>query len=323
MAASATLAVGVTLMSDVLITSLMVGMDPPPAREPSGRVAAREALLAWFDAEAPSYPWRRRERDPYAVLVSEVMLQQTQAARVVDAFPRFLGLFPNVGALARATRASALRAWAGLGYNRRAVALHRAARSIVGDHGGRVPADVSTLLELPGVGPYTAAAVASIAFGVPVPAIDTNARKVVSRLALGVEPGETSTTEIVREAGRWLARDRPGDWNQAVMNLGRQVCRPVPRCDVCPLSPACRFRMAGRSGQRSAPAMRQPAFEGSMRQVRGRVVDELRGRTHAIPTEALADAIGESPVRIEVAIDALQRDGVVERTAAGRVRLPR
>jgi len=124
-------------------------------------------VLAWFDANGPAYPWRRREGDPYAVLVSEVMLQQTQASRVVEAFPAFLRRFPDVAALATASRASVLRAWGALGYHRRAVALHETSRTIVREHGCRVPADVDTLLELPGIGPYTAAAVASIAYGVP------------------------------------------------------------------------------------------------------------------------------------------------------------
>ena len=298
-------------------------MAPPPAREPSGRAAAREAVLAWFDANGPAYPWRRREGDPYAVLVSEVMLQQTQASRVVEAFPAFLRRFPDVAALATASRASVLRAWGALGYHRRAVALHEASRSIVREHGGRVPADVATLLELPGIGSYTAAAVASIAYGVPVAAIDTNARKVLARVAAGRDPDDVSATAIVEASERWLARDRPGDWNQALMNLGRTICRPRPRCDLCPFASVCSYRTSGSRGGGGLRRRSQPAFEGSMRQLRGAVVRELRGRQRAATIAALARAVGEPEGRIEEAVEALARDGVAERSGAGRVRLPR
>jgi len=257
------------------------------------------------------------------VLVSEVMLQQTQASRVVESFPTFLRRFPDVVALATASRASVLRAWGALGYHRRAVALHEASRTIVREHGGRVPADVATLLELPGIGPYTAAAVASIAYGVPVAAIDTNARKVLARVAMGRDPDDVPATAIVEAAERWLARDRPGDWNQALMNLGRGICRPRPRCDVCPLAPACRYRKSRRRGGGVAPPRTQQAFEGSMRQLRGAVVRELRRRQRPATVGALARAVGEPESRIEDAVDALARDGVAERTGAGHVRLPR
>ena len=275
----------------------------------------------WFRANGPAYPWRRTEDDPYAVLVSEIMLQQTQASRVADAFPRFMQRFPDVGALASASRGDVLRAWGGLGYPRRAVALHDAARTIVRDHDGSVPRDARSLLELPGVGPYTAAAVASIAFGEPVPAIDTNARKVLARLALGLEPDEAEQAEITRAAARWLSRDVPGEWNQAVMNLGRDVCRPTPRCDVCPVAGVCRFRASGRAGRRSGRS--QPAFEGSMRQVRGGVLRELRGRDRAATIGTIAAALALPVTRVDGAVDALERDGLLERTPSGRIRLPR
>jgi len=292
-----------------------------PSNEPNRRNGAREALLAWYRANDPGYPWRRT-RDPYAVLVAEVMLQQTQAARVVEAFPRFMARFPDVAALASASRADVLRQWGGLGYARRAVALHRVARALIGDHAGAIPSDVAALETLPGVGPYTAAAVASIAFGASVPAIDTNVRKVVARLAYGREPDTVSAADIRRAAAEWLTNAEPGDWNQAVMDLGRQVCRPVPRCDVCPLARRCRFRASGRTGRRSGRPP-QPAFEGSMRQVRGSVLRELRGRARAAPSETIAAALSMPLERVVLAVDALERDGIVERTPSGRVRLPR
>jgi A/G-specific adenine glycosylase len=282
---------------------------------------SKRALLEWFRMNGPAYPWRRTERDPYAVLVSEVMLQQTQASRVTEAFPVFMSRFPDVGALAAASRADVLRAWGGLGYARRAAALQEAARSIVRDHGGAVPSDVLSLMALPGIGPYTAAAVASIAFGAPVAAVDTNVRKVMARLAFGCEPDEVSAVDVANAAERWLATEAPGDWNQAVMNLGREVCRPTPRCDVCPLAEVCRFRAGGRAGRRSGRS--QPAFEGSMRQARGGVLRELRGRDRAATTQGIAAAIGLSLSRVDLAVDALEHDGLVQRTASGRVRLAR
>jgi A/G-specific adenine glycosylase len=283
--------------------------------------------LAWFDANGPDYPWRRAEQDPYAVLVSEVMLQQTQASRVEIAFPRFMRRFPTLASLASASPAEVLRAWDGLGYHRRAVALRDAARTIEREHGGRVPDRVVDLRALPGVGPYTAAAVASIGYGLPVAAVDTNARKVMARLEHGAERDEIGWPEAEAAATAWLARDRPGDWNQAVMNLGRSVCRSQPRCPICPLAPACRFRASGRRGRPAA--RRQPAFEGSIRQVRGAVVSQLR--TH--PSLSIARLIamtGTDPARLGEAVAALHRERIVTATPSalagdgrGRVRLPR
>jgi A/G-specific adenine glycosylase len=255
------------------------------------------------------------------VLVSEVMLQQTQASRVADAFPLFMERFPDVSALAGASRADVLRAWGALGFARRAVAIHEAARCIVRDHGGEVPSDVGSLIALPGIGPYTASAVASIAFGVPVAAVDTNVRKVMARLDLGSEPGRVQEADLTGAATRWLPHEAPGDWNQAVMNLGREICRPTPRCDVCPLSEACRFRAGGQKGRRSGRS--QPAFEGSMRQARGGVLRELRARDRAGTIRAIAAALALPVPRVDLAVDALERDRLVQRTRTGRVRLAR
>jgi A/G-specific adenine glycosylase len=292
------------------------------ASAPRGeRSAAQRLLLDWFRATGPVYPWRERERDPYAILVSEVMLQQTQASRVIEAFPVFMDRFPDVRALAESSRGDVLRAWGGLGYPRRAAALHEAARRIVRDHDGSVPSDVAALLALPGIGPYTAAAVTSIAYGAPVAAIDTNVRKVMARLELGAEPDEVAPAGVVEAASDWLAREAPGDWNQAVMNLGRQVCRSTPRCDACPLARACVFRADGRIGRRSGRG--QPAFAGSMRQARGGVLRELRGRERAATIGTIAAALDLPVTRVDLAVDALERDGLVRRTDSGRIALPR
>jgi A/G-specific adenine glycosylase len=249
------------------------------------------------------------------------MLQQTQAARVAPAFAAFLETFPTISALARASAGEVLRAWSGLGYHRRAVALHAAARRIVEELGGRVPSDVATLRSLPGVGPYTAAAVASIAFGVRVAAIDTNVRRVTARAWAGVEPDEVPTSELSDLAQRAVDRADPGAWNAALMDLGRTVCRPRgPRCGECPLAPACRFRRRGGIA-RGSGARRQARFEGSFRQVRGAIVAVLRNRPSATTAE-LASAVGDPSDRVLAALEALVRDGVVE-VAGGRARLPR
>jgi A/G-specific adenine glycosylase len=260
--------------------------------------------------------------DPYAVLVSEVMLQQTQASRVVPAFERFLAAFPTLVGLAEASPAGVLRAWNGLGYNRRAIALYRTARQVVAEHDGRLPSDPAALRRLPGVGPYTASAVASIAYGVAVAAVDTNIRRVVSRAF------DATDAEVARLADAWLDLSRPGDWNQALMDLGRDVCRPVPRCNACPLRRSC----ASASRPHRAPHSRgrpQPSFEGSFRQLRGAIVRELRARDSASVAWLVA-ATGDSPSNVSRAIAALARDGLIDAEAAatrgarsGRVRLPR
>jgi A/G-specific adenine glycosylase len=245
------------------------------------------------------------------------MLQQTQASRVVPAYRVFLARFPTVGSLAAAPRRDVVRAWDGLGYNRRAVWLSEGARAIVREHGGRVPSDPATLRTLPGVGPYTAAAVASMAFGEPVAVVDTNVRRVVARVHLGVDGRAVGTRPVGALAQDWLDRDDPPTWNQAVMDLGREVCRPRPRCDVCPLAGVCRFRASGAAVTRGAG--RKDAFEGSSRQVRGAVVRVLRSRER-LSLADLAAETGFDRDRLEAAISGLTTDGLIERRA-GRIRL--
>ena len=279
------------------------------ALEPS---LLRLALRSWYRPRRERYPWRRDGIDPYAVLVSEVMLQQTQAARVASAFDGFLDRFPDVSSLAAASRGDVLRAWGGLGYHRRAVALHEAARTIVRTHGGTLPRDPGALQRLPGVGPYTASAVAAIAFGRPVVAMDVNVRRVTSRVVLGDEPQDGHDAQIAAAARVLLDRRDPGAWNQAVMDLGREVCRPAPRCEVCPFERWCRYRGAGRRPRRTTAARKQQPFEGSNRQVRGRIVAALRERPSA-GVSGLAAGTGFTVDRIESAVAGLVGDGIVER----------
>jgi A/G-specific adenine glycosylase len=261
---------------------------------------------------------RRGPRSAYRTLVSEVMLQQTQATRVEPIFEAFIARFPDVGALVEASRADVLRAWAGLGYNRRAVALHEAVRVVAHDHGGRVPRDTDALRRLPGVGPYTAAAVTSIGHGEPVAAVDTNVRRICARVIHGAEPDEVPAVRLARDAQVWLDPSAPGEWNQALMDLGRVHCRPAPRCGACPLASPCLFRAAGRT--RRPSGRRQAPFEGSDRQVRGAVVDVLRGLRSA-SARALAERTGHRPRAVATATESLVRDGILERTRSGRFRL--
>jgi A/G-specific adenine glycosylase len=233
-------------------------------------------LLAWFQTNGRDLPWRRT-RDPYAILVSEVMLQQTQVERVVPRFLAWLSRWPTVEALAAASPADVIREWQGLGYNRRGLNLHRAAR-IVSAHGW--PDD---LTELPGVGPYTAAAVANFAFGGDVLPVDTNVRRVQQR---------TRHSFSARSA-------------QALMDLGATVCLArVPRCDLCPLADACPSR-----GRRYEPLRRQSRFEGSFRQRRAATL-----RLVAADERELAELDHE-------AVESLRADGLVA-VAGGRVSLP-
>jgi A/G-specific adenine glycosylase len=192
-------------------------------------------LLAWYDTNRRDLPWRR-SADPYRIWLAEVMLQQTRVAAVLEHYRVFLARFPTVDELAAAPLASVLAAWSGLGYYRRARALHRAARQIVRRHHGSFPRTVAELRALPGVGRYTSAAVASIAFGVPVAAVDGNVERVLSRL-LGQKAMGADYWAL---AEALLARRRPGDWNQALMELGATICLPRrPQCEQCPLKRWC------------------------------------------------------------------------------------
>jgi A/G-specific adenine glycosylase len=265
-----------------------------------------DAILAWYAAVRRELPWRRT-RDPYRILVSEVMLQQTQVARVVPYYEAFLARFPSAAALADAPAADVLRAWSGLGYNRRALAL-QAAAAVVAREGW--PRDVAGLRALPGVGPYTAAAVASFAFGVQAAAVDTNVRRVVERLDRRRRPAPA----LVRRADALLPPGRAADWNQALMELGATVCTArAPACEACPAA-SCRSRgraLPDGTGRRAA-GERVP-FEQTDRFVRGRVVAALAAG-EGIPH-------GFAPERLERALAALARDGLVVREGAA-IRLP-
>jgi A/G-specific adenine glycosylase len=202
-------------------------------------------LLAWFRAQGRDLPWRRT-RDPYAVLVSEFMAQQTTVAAVVPYFERWMKLFPTIAALAEADEQSVLAAWQGLGYYSRARNFHRAARAVVERHGGEIPADLEALRALPGIGEYTAGAVMAFAFDKPAPVVDANVARVLARLHDFREPiDSTRGKAFLREAALELQPEGGGarEWNSAVMELGALVCKPrAPLCPACPIRGACRTR---------------------------------------------------------------------------------
>jgi A/G-specific adenine glycosylase len=257
------------------------------------------------------------------------MLQQTQAARVAPAYRRFMQRFPTVEALAASSPGAVLREWAGLGYNRRAIALFDAARRVAIRHEGRVPSEHAELENLPGVGPYTAAAVASIGYGIPVAAVEKNVRRVLARAALGLEADAVSYAQVRAVADRWLDPGDPGAWNQALMDLGRHVCRPTPRCEECPIAGGCRFRSRKEAGQagggttaRVAPRRPTEPFAGSFRELRGAIVAALRDRS-PLTVRTLVRLTGRPIPTVTRAIRILNHEGLVlaERPAlAGRPR---
>ncbi len=288
---------------------------PSPSSVP---LPARDAILAWYAERGRPLAFRRT-RDPYAILVSESMAQQTQAARAAEYWERFMERFPTVDTLAAATPADVLRAWQGLGYDRRALALWRAARIVVDEHGGQIPSTVDELQALPGVGPYTARAVAALAFGLPVGAVDVNVRRVLGRIVAG-DASELSSAGLQSVADESVPADRAGEWTHAVMDIGATVCRPrAPRCEACPARPWCRLASkqpngAATPGKLARTAVRKPAtpFASTNWWLRGRILDRLRAAPDG-EWVALDAAIGtHDSAGVRAAADAMAADGVLE-----------
>jgi A/G-specific adenine glycosylase len=303
--------------------------------------ALRATVLGWYDVNGRSLPFRGTT-DPYLVLVSETILQQTQVSRGGPAWETFIRRFPTVEALAAASPADVLRAWRGLGYNRRALNIQRAARIVVDEHGGRLPRDVAGLERLPGVGPYTARAVAAIAYGLPVGAVDTNVRRVIGRALTG-DPAALRPAELQAIADRVVPPDRPADWTHALMDLGSTLCRPRdPACGECPLRDACRHAAAtrqrpadgagrgmatssSRDGDGAAVRERPAPYAATSRWLRGHILDRLR-EAHGRAWTAIAPPIGQHDgPAVEAALRALAREGLIELDRTGdprRARLP-
>ncbi|MFN2557595.1 MAG: A/G-specific adenine glycosylase [Nitriliruptorales bacterium] len=271
-------------------------------------------MLEWGSGRRADLPWRWT-REPWPVLVAETMLQQTQTARVVPRYRDFLATFPTPLACAAASPAEVLRHWDGLGYNRRAVSLHRAAHIIVHHYGGHIPDDLDALLSLPGVGPYTARAVLSLAFGQDWGVLDTNAARVLARAVAG---RRLDRPEAQRLADSMVPVRRSRDWNQAMMDLGAGVCvRRVPRCDDCPVLSQCSWAATG--WQRPDPAegtagssSRQARFAGSDRQGRGRLVRVLRAGPLPLARAPEASGWPEDRQRAQQVVEALIDEGLAE-----------
>jgi A/G-specific adenine glycosylase len=285
----------------------------------------QQAVLVWSARSRRDLPWRRT-RDPWAILVSELMLQQTQVARVVPKYHAFLLRFPHAAACAAGPAGAVVEAWAGLGYNRRAVNLHRCAVAIVDHHRGRLPETVDELMALPGIGPYTARAVMAFAFGAPTGVVDTNAARVLARAVAGrrlpAREAQTLADGLVPPGESW-------SWNQAMLDLGATICTSrVPRCDSCPVAAAgvCAWVAAGRDGPDPAVGSagtsgRQSTFAGSDRQGRGRLVDALR--RGPVSHERIADEAGwpSDPERAARVAAALVAQGLAV-DAGGLLALP-
>jgi A/G-specific adenine glycosylase len=292
--------------------------------------AFRRAVLDWFDARGRVFPFRGTT-DPYLVLVSEVLLQQTQISRGGPAWVRFTTEFPTVQALAAASPADVLRAWQGLGYNRRAINLRLAARVVVEELGGVFPGDVAGLERLPGVGPYTARAVASIAFRIPTGAVDTNVRRVLGRVLAGGPEGLTAR-ELQSAADNVVDPDQPDDWTHALMDIGSTLCKPVrPLCSECPVAAFCRYAAGDRPSPAGAVRPRQARaaagdFEASTRWLRGRILDRLRDAPGDAWTVFGQPIGGHDRGAIGVSLRAMERDGLLEldgdSTVSLRARLP-
>ena len=285
-------------------------------------------ILAWFDASARELPWRT-DPQPWRVMVSEFMLQQTPVARVLPVFEAWMRRWPSPASLASDSPGEAVRAWGKLGYPRRAQRLHASAVAIVERHGGEVPADFDLLRALPGVGDYTAAAIASFAFGQRHAVLDTNVRRLFARTVEGVEfpnPGGASRSRGTISAGeRAVAAAVLPDhdahrWAAATMELGAVVCTArSPRCGTCPIEDRCAWNAAGRPAH-DGPARRGQAYAGTDRQVRGRLLDVLRA-SEAPVTQAALDAAWDDAEQRERCLASLLADGLVHETADGKFSL--
>ncbi|MGN6606069.1 MAG: A/G-specific adenine glycosylase [Jatrophihabitans sp.] len=284
---------------------------------------AADTVLDWYRRTARDLPWRRPGVSPWAVLVSEIMLQQTQVSRVLPAYAAWLARWPTPAAQASEPVAEAIRQWGRLGYPRRAMRLHAAAVEITERFDGVVPREVADLLSLPGVGEYTARAVAAFAFRQRQPVVDTNVRRVVARAVSGLpDAGAPSTTRDLAAMTALLPPDpeTAAIYSVAVMELGALVCTAAaPRCGDCPVSALCAWRRAGSppAVARSRPVQR---FEGTDRQVRGRLMARLREAEGAVPVDDLRDAWPDDTQR-ERCLASLLADGLAHETAPGCIAL--
>jgi A/G-specific adenine glycosylase len=292
-----------------------------------GSHALHQPVLDWYATHARDLPWRSPDRTPWGVLVSEVMLQQTPVARVLPVWHEWLIRWPDATSLAAEPPGEVVRAWGRLGYPRRALRLHAAATVIRDEHDGRVPSTYEALLRLPGIGVYTAAAVASFAFGARHPVLDTNVRRVLARAVSGqADAGRSITASERRLAESLVPDDDAATWAVAVMELGALVCTArAARCESCPVVGACAWRLAGSPTSVPAGRRRQP-WHGTDRQVRGRLLAVARASSKAVSLAELSAATPDDslrdPAQRQRCLTSLLEDGLLEQTAHGTYRLP-
>jgi A/G-specific adenine glycosylase len=278
-------------------------------------------LLRWYEHAQRDLPWRRPGVTPWQILVSEFMLQQTPVARVEPIWRDWVARWPTPSATAAASAADVLRAWGKLGYPRRAKRLHECATAIAAEHADEVPADVDALLRLPGVGAYTARAIACFAYGKRVPVVDTNVRRVVARAVHGrADAAASSSPRDLDDVEPMLPNDADAPrFSVALMELGATVCTArAPRCGLCPLS-ACAWRSRGFPAGTSARRVQK--YAGTDRQVRGRLLDVLRGNDSPVTRAQLDVAWRSDTAQRDRALDSLLVDGLIEQTADGRFAL--
>ncbi|MDI2132625.1 A/G-specific adenine glycosylase [Yinghuangia seranimata] len=286
--------------------------------------ALNDPILDWYTEHARELPWRTEDATPWAVMVSEFMLQQTPVNRVLPMYEAWLARWPTPTALADDEPGEAVRAWGRLGYPRRALRLHAAATAIRDLHAGEVPDVHANLLALPGVGEYTAAAIASFAFRQRHAVLDTNVRRVFARTVDGTEYPPQSTTPAERKTAASAMPDvdeTAATWAVAIMELGALVCTArTPRCGDCPVAALCAWRLAGKPAY-DGPPRRGQTYAGTDRQVRGKLLAVLREASEPVP-QALLDEVWEDAVQRARALDGLVADGLVEPVAEGVYRLP-
>ena len=276
------------------------------------------ALNAWFRETARPLPWRATGTSAWGVLVSEFMAQQTQVDRVIPHWEAWMQRWPTPSALAADAPGEAVKAWDRLGYPRRALWLHRAASVIAEEHGDEVPRDVDTLLTLPGIGPYTARAVAVFAFGDHHPVVDTNTRRVIARMRHGIAQAGMPAAKDLADLTEMLPEDRTESptFNAAIMELGALICTArTPKCDACPIAEWCRWRADGYPDNAPEKRPKQANFTGSDRQVRGRIMALLRSASAGVTREEALEAAQNGPIQSadqpQRALDSLIADGLI------------
>ncbi len=287
-------------------------------------MALADVLVPWFRAHARDLPWRRPDTTAWGVLVSEIMLQQTPVARVEGPWREWLARWPRPSDMAAAPAAEVLRAWGRLGYPRRALRLHEAAAAIAAGHDDVVPDDVDTLLALPGIGTYTARAVAAFAYGRRTPVVDTNVRRVVARAVHGrADAGPAASRDLAdTEALLPVTDAEAATMSAALMELGATICvARTPRCADCPVHDACAWQRHGRPPG-DGPARRAQRWAGTDRQVRGRLLDVLRSAPGPVAAAAMDAAWTSDPAQRARCLDSLLVDGLAVQTADGRFALP-